>query len=329
MNAPKRRRGSPILLRPLSGVAWRPAGRGGAQDAAAARVPTAAEEQAVAPIEIKLVEIHAGMRLSAAISGGRGAPILCLPGLTRNRKDFDGVAERLAAAGRKVVALSLRGRGSSDYDPDLLNYHPLTYRDDVIAALNALNIDRAVFLGTSLGGIVTMLTKLAAPGRVAAAILNDVGLRLAPEGVARILSYAAGARPDAADLDDAARQIRAVNEVAFPGRDAAFWRRFAERTYRQTESGRWRLDYDPAIGEALTKVPPAPDLAPAFAALADTPTLLLRGALSDLVTPPIIDEMRALHPSMRVVEIANVGHAPTLEEPDAASAIDAFLQSLG
>jgi pimeloyl-ACP methyl ester carboxylesterase len=276
------------------------------------------------------IEIGGGIRLSVRVSGaGDGAPILCIPGLTRNLKDFDGVAKRLSARGRRVFTLSLRGRGLSDYDPNLLNYHPLTYRDDVIAAMDALNIDRAIFIGTSLGGIVAMLTNAAAPGRVAAAILNDVGVRLAPEGVARILSYAAGPRPDAADLDDAAAQMRTVNDVAFPGRDAAFWRRFAERTYRPTDTGRWRLDYDPAIGEALIKAPPAPDLATAFAALGATPTLLLRGALSDLLTPPIVEEMRALHPNLRIAEIADVGHAPTLEEPDAERAIDAFLQSLG
>lgn len=271
----------------------------------------------------------AGSRtMDVRIFSGSNPPILCIPGLTRNLKDFEGVAARLAAGGRRVVTLSLRGRGASDYDPNLLNYHPLTYRDDVLSAMDALEIDRAIFIGTSLGGIVTMLTNLAAPDRVAAAVLNDVGVRLAPEGVARILSYAAGPRPDAGSLDEAAAQVRAVNEVAFPGRDGEFWRRFAERTFRCDAAGRWRLDYDPAIGEALLKAPPAPELAPAFASLAGKPTLLLRGALSDLLTPPIIDEMRALNPGVEVAEIANVGHAPTLEEPDAEAAIDAFLRKL-
>lgn len=263
-----------------------------------------------------------------AFGAGAKTPVLCIPGLTRNLKDFEAVAERLADGGRRVFTVSLRGRGESDYDPNLLNYHPLTYRDDVLAVMDALSIDRAFFLGTSLGGIVTMLTNAAAPSRVAAAILNDVGVRLAPEGVARILSYAAGPRPDAANLAEAAAQMRMVNEVAFPGRDAAFWALFAERTYRRTPEGRWRLDYDPAIGEALIKAPPAPDLVTAFTSLAGTPTLLLRGALSDLLTPPIVEEMRALHPALRVAEVSRVGHAPTLEEPDAAAAIDAFLQSL-
>lgn len=276
------------------------------------------------------VALRDGISLDVEQRGaGRGAtPVVCIPGLTRNLKDFDGLAGRLAADGRRVLAVSLRGRGESDYDPDLLRYHPLTYRDDVLAVLDAFSIRRAVFVGTSLGGMVAMLTAAVAPDRVAGAVVNDVGIRLAPEGVARILSYAGGPRPDAATLEEAAAQIRAVNEVAFPGRDAAFWTAFARKTYRPTTEGRWRLDYDPRIGEALAKTPPAPDLAPAFASLAAVPTLVLRGALSDLLTPPIVREMRALHPDFYYAEIPDVGHAPTLDEPESVRAILGLLQSV-
>ncbi len=258
-------------------------------------------------------------------------PALCLPGLTRNDQDFEDFAPEIAATGRDVYALSFRGRGPSDYDPDYLNYHPLTYRQDVLDALDALGIDSAVFVGTSLGGIVTMLTAMAAPARIAAAIINDVGTELAPEGIARIAGYvgAAATTPTpAANLDEAAARIRAINEVAFPGRDDDFWRTFARRTFRQNGDGAWRLDYDTRVGKALLEVGPAPDLTPAFASLAPVKTLVVRGALSDLLSMEIVDKMRTINPAFEYAEVSNVGHAPTLTEPDALGPIRNFLQSV-
>lgn len=277
------------------------------------------------------ITLPCGLRIEARRwPGGDRTPALCIPGLTRNLRDFEAVMPAIAATGRDAAAISLRGRGGSDRDPDLRNYHPLTYRDDVLAVLDALGWRRAVFVGTSLGGIVTMLLAAAAPERVAAAAINDIGPELAPEGIARIVGYVGGGeRPDAADLDAAAAQIRAVNEVAFPGRDAAFWRAFARRTYRETPAGRWVLDYDQNIGRALAEAPPAPDLWPGFAALAEKPTLLIRGALSDLLTPDIVVKMRAAHPSFEYCEVAGVGHAPMLDEPDAAAVLSAFLERIG
>lgn len=264
--------------------------------------------------------------------GGGRTPVLCIPGLTRNASDFEDFAPLAAATGRDVYAVSLIGRGRSDYDPDYLNYKPDIYRDDILACMNALGIARAIFVGTSLGGIVTMLTAAEAPARVAAAVINDVGPELAPEGIMRIAGYvgarAASADEPARDLDEAAARIRAINEPAFPGRDREFWRRFARRTFRQEPDGRWRLDYDPGIGKALLEVGPAPDLWGPFAALRPLPTLVLRGAISDLLTPPIIEKMRGVNPAFGYCEIANVGHAPTLTEPDAIAAIRPFLEAL-
>ncbi|MEX0644487.1 MAG: alpha/beta hydrolase [Parvularculaceae bacterium] len=275
------------------------------------------------------IKLSGGLSLEARrVAGGPKTPALCLPGLTRNARDFDDFAPWLAATGRDVVVLSLRGRGSSDYDPQYLNYHPTTYVGDVLDVLDRLELPRAIFVGTSLGGIVSMLTNAAAPARVAAAIVNDVGPELAPEGIARIAGYAGAARPDAASLEEAAAQIRSINEVAFPGRDEAFWRLFATRTFRQTPGGRWVLDYDQQIGKALLEVGPAPDLWPAFASLKDKPTLIVRGVLSDLLTPPIIEKMRAACPDAALCEVANTGHAPTLAEPEAQRAITAFVAGL-
>lgn len=279
-------------------------------------------------MELRRVVVADGIGVSVACYKAEqpgGLPVVCIPGLTRNQKDFDDVAPAFARRGRDVYAVSLPGRGLSDRFSEAARYNALSYRDVMLALLDSLGVRRAVLIGTSLGGIVSLLMHAASPARVAGVLLNDVGVRLAPEGIARIVGYVATPRPDAASLDEAAAQIRALNEVAFPNRDEDFWRRFALRTYRGDPDGRWRLDYDPRIGEALLLPPPAPiDLAGAFARL-DAPCLLLRGALSDLLTPDIVDEMRALNPAFAYAEIAGVGHAPQLTEPDAAAAIAAFL----
>jgi pimeloyl-ACP methyl ester carboxylesterase len=198
--------------------------------------------------------------------------------------------------------------------------------------MDSLGLDRAILIGTSLGGIVAMLAAEARPDRVLAVVINDVGPALAPEGIARIAGYVgkspAGADASVADLDAAAAAIRAINEVAFPGKDAAFWRSFATRTFRQRADWRWVLDYDPSIARALAEVGAAPDLWAAFAALKSIPTLVIRGAMSDLLSPQIVSDMRAVHPHFDYCEVANVGHAPTLTEPEALSAIRAFLAKL-
>lgn len=261
-------------------------------------------------------------------AGGAGTPVICLHGLTRNVGDFEDIAPLVAGTGRDVIALSMRGRGQSDYDPDYLNYHPLAYRDDVLKAMDALEIAEAVFLGTSLGGIVTMLINDAAPERVKAAMINDVGPELAPEGIARIAGYVGKTDATAASLDAAADQIRAVNEVAFPGMDEDFWRMFARRTFRENPDGSWSLDYDPNVGKALAEVGPAPDLWAPFESLKTKPTLIIRGALSDLLSPEIVGKMRAVHPGFDYIEVPNVGHAPTLTEPAAWGAIEGFLANI-
>ena len=268
------------------------------------------------------------MRLHARrYRGGNATPALCLPGLTRNAADFNGIAPAIAATGRDVYALSLRGRGRSDRAADEITYHPLVYRDDVIAALNALNLNEVIFVGTSLGGIVTMLVNEIAPERVRAAVLNDIGPTLAEPGLQRIASYVGGDAGPAATLDEAADRIKAINAVAFPEADDEFWRAFAERTFRHGSDG-WSLDYDPGIARAFVTAPPPPDLAAPFASLRDTPTLLVHGLLSDLLTTEIVDDMRATHPNFDYCPVPNVGHAPMLDEPSARGAITNFIEKI-
>ncbi|MEM9170245.1 MAG: alpha/beta hydrolase [Pseudomonadota bacterium] len=263
--------------------------------------------------------------------GGSKTPVLCLPGLTRNAADFDDVLTEVAGTERDVYALSFRGRGRSDRDPQPARYQPATYAADVVAAMDALDMPRAVFIGTSLGGLVTALVNEAAPDRVVAAVINDIGPRFAAEGIARIIAYVTDADArgafEPAPFETAIARIKAINGVAFPDADAAFWETFARRTYDEGPDG-WTPAYDSAIADAFGQEQAPIDIAGAFAALAGTPTLLVHGAISDLLDDEIVAEMRAVDPAMRYCRVENVGHAPTLSEPAAREPIAAFVREV-
>jgi len=258
-------------------------------------------------------------------------PVLCLHGLTRNSRDFEAVAPWIAAQGRRVLAADVRGRGRSAYAPDPAAYQPAVYAADVLAMLDALAVPRVVLVGTSMGGLIAMLLAVAAPDRLAAVALNDVGPVLDPTGLARIANRA-GMLPEVRDWADAAAYARAVNGLAFPDCAEADWAAYARRLFRE-EGGRPVLDYDPRIMEPFreTAAQPAPDLWPYFDKLAEDgrPLLLVRGALSDLLSAETAAAMRARAPQMAYAEVPRVGHAPMLTEPAAQSALAAFLATAG
>jgi pimeloyl-ACP methyl ester carboxylesterase len=266
----------------------------------------------------------------AGAEGDARLPVICLHGLTRNSRDFEDVAPLIARSGRRVLVPDVRGRGYSDRDPCPDNYVPATYVRDVLQMMDALGIARAVFIGTSMGGIVTMMLAGVRNAAVAAAVLNDVGPEVAPEGIARIKSYVgAGAR--FADWDNAAAYMATINGPAFPDYDAGDWQRFARRAIREGADG-FELDYDPAIAEALQG---NRYKAPAFLAWSlyrrlarRRPVLVVRGALSDLLSPAILARMKRNAPSIRTVEVAGVGHAPMLVEPEARTALRQFLEDV-
>lgn len=268
-----------------------------------------------------------GLRLYArdypGAAGDARLPVICIHGLTRNSKDFADVAPGIAAGGRRVLVLDVRGRGRSDRDPMPANYHPGTYAADVLALLDALGIARAAFVGTSMGGLITMTLALIAPDRVAAGLLNDVGPELDPAGIARIAGYV-GKTASFETWDEAAAYAERTNGAAFPGRSREFWDDFARRLLRD-DGGRPALDYDPAIAAAVA--PGAiPDMWPLFAAFsAGRPIALVRGAISDLVTAGIAAKMQAAAPHLNVTEVPDVGHAPMLDEPESAAATARFL----
>lgn len=254
-------------------------------------------------------------------------PLLCLHGLTRNARDFARFAGRYSSS-RRVIVPDFRGRGMSDYDPLPARYTPLTYAGDVLALLDQLMIDRAVFVGTSLGGLVTMTVAAIAPQRIAAAILNDIGPEMSAEGLERIGSYV-GKGGTFSTWDEAADAVQRISGNAHPtyGRDD--WLKAAERVCRE-DQGRVVLDYDPAIAYPFQTKGPAPrvDLWPLFRALGEKPLLVVRGELSDLLSAAALDKMHDQVPAMKSVTVPQVGHAPMLDEPGAVAAIDDFLASL-
>lgn len=252
-------------------------------------------------------------------------PILCLHGLTRNARDFESLADRLASQWR-VIAIDFRGRGGSQHDPDPTRYAPLTYAGDVLQLLDELAIDKAVFVGTSLGGLVTMAMAVLARERIAGAILNDVGPQLDPIGLERIRAYV-GRPMMFRDWEDAADGLKAKFGGVHPRYGRPDWLRYARRVCRQSERG-LELDYDMAIGDSFRDgdIQPAVDAWPLFAALAGRPVLILRGATSDLLSDEIAQEMRDAIPGAELVTVAGVGHAPDFEEPESVAAVDRLLQ---
>jgi pimeloyl-ACP methyl ester carboxylesterase len=265
-----------------------------------------------------------------AAGEGERLPVICLHGLTRNSKDFEDVAPIIAGWGRRVIVADVRGRGQSECDPNPKNYRPPVYARDVVEMMAALDIDQAVFLGTSMGGLITLALMAIRPKAIAAAILNDVGPAIAPEGIARILAYA-GKKTEINDWNDAADYVRRTQSVAFPDFEDEDWRRFARRTFRQGKNGP-ELDYDPAIASPLSK--PPSKLAPLIARFLfrrlarKRPTLLIRGGISDVISSDIADRMQLQAPAMKRVDVPNVGHAPMLTEPAAVDAIDKFLRTV-
>jgi pimeloyl-ACP methyl ester carboxylesterase len=252
-------------------------------------------------------------------------PLICMPGLTRNARDYEGLAERLAGAWR-VILVEFRGRGESAYAKDPMTYVPLTYLQDVEALLAELAVPRFVAVGTSLGGIVTMLLAATGAERLAGAVLNDVGPELNPAGLARIRTYV-GKPVWFPTWMHAARGVAEGNADVYPDYGIEDWLRMAKRLYRVNSSGRIVLDYDMKIAEPF-RVPgneAGPDMWPTIDALAGRPVLVARGERSDILSAATAERMVERLPGGELVTVPRVGHAPTLEEPEVVAAVDRLL----
>jgi len=267
----------------------------------------------------------------AAAAGPAKLPVIAIHGLTRNSADFEAIAPQIAQSGRRVLALDVRGRGQSDRAPDPMTYQPLNYAQDVLALMDQAGVSRAVFLGTSMGGLITMALAAIRSKVVAAAILNDIGPEVAKEGLARIAAYS-GQPVDTPGWAEAAAYVKQHNAIAFPHYTDADWDAFARRTFKIGTEGAPVLDYDPDIAVPIRAAGAralVPNLWPMFGRLAKArPVLLVRGETSDLLSEAIAAKMKKRAPKMDFVEVPGVGHAPMLDEPEAKAAIFPFLGEL-
>ena len=257
-----------------------------------------------------------------------GAPTaLLMHGLTRNSRDFADLAAALNATHRVVVP-EQRGRGQSDWDDNPERYAIPNYVADMFSLLAGQQLNKVAVVGTSMGGLMAMVMHAMNPSIFSHVVMNDVGPVVDPVGIERIKGYVGKAR-SYDTWDDAIAHNQAINGVAFPELTDADWESFTRQLFIEVD-GVITLDYDPAISAALNQdeasaVPP--DLWPVFELLASVPLLLIRGAISDLLSTETVDEMKRRHPSMEYLEVASVGHAPMLRAPDVIKTIGDFLGS--
>jgi len=257
-----------------------------------------------------------------------GTPALCIPGLTRNCRDFEDLAPRLARS-RRVLAVDLRGRGGSDRDPDWSHYQPAVYLGDLEALLTDAGAPRVVVIGTSLGGIMGMVLAAHLPGAIAGLVLNDIGPELGAEGLARVNAYAGTIQP-VRRWEEAAAQVRGVMAHAMPGFPDTDWIRVARRMYREAPDGTLVPDMDPGIATALRSGPSADaaSLWKVFEAVHPVPVAVLRGEISDLLLPETVQRMCEAKPDLISVVVPRRGHVPLLDEPESLDAIDRVLAAV-
>lgn len=270
-----------------------------------------------------------GRRLAYRDTGGVRPAVLCLAGLTRNSRDFDGLAAHLSDRYR-VVRLDSRGRGGSDHAQDpRAEYTVPVEAGDALGLINHLDLRQVALIGTSRGGILSMAMAGGAPEKIAAVILNDVGAVIEARGLLRIFATI-GRQPQEQTFEQAAQRLATVNAPAFAGVSAAEWLRHAHELYDVGPDGRPVLAYDPRLRMSVAASiegggDGAVSLWPLFGALRQKPVLVIRGAQSDVLAQRTLDRMRIEHPGLESVELPDRGHAPFLTEPLALEAIDRFL----
>ncbi|MFC3102241.1 alpha/beta hydrolase [Altererythrobacter lauratis] len=259
-------------------------------------------------------------------------PILCLPGLTRNARDFEPVAEAFAGKWR-VIAVDFRGRGDSDYARDTATYVPATYVADIAALLEQARLERVITIGTSLGGLVSVMLANAFPDRIAGMVINDIGPVIEPAGLARIREYVGQGRSFPTWMH-AARYLKELNGAAFPDYTIGDWLVQAKRLMTLGNGGRIVLDYDMRIAEPFMAAEaaggstPEVDLWPAFRSLPMVPRLVVRGELSDILAASTLKAMERKIAGLETVTVPRTGHAPTLGEPAARAAIARLLENV-
>lgn len=280
--------------------------------------------------ESLFVTVADGIRIHAALYGPRDPeqpPVVCLPGLARTGSDFSALAATLAARGRRMIVIDSRGRGRSDRDANPGHYNPTVEMLDVLAVLTALAAEPAVIVGTSRGGILAMLMAAARPSAIAGAVLNDIGPVIERDGLLRIKGYV-GKLPAPKDHDAGAAILRAAFGAHFPRLSDADWHAWSQRNWVAEDGGRLVAAYDPAITQTLAAVGPDTPLLPLwdqFGALATVPVMIIRGALSDILSAQTVSAMKVAKPDLEILEVADQGHAPLLNDAETMNAIAGFV----
>ena len=252
-------------------------------------------------------------------------PVLCLPGLSRNSRDFHDLAMRLKIK-RRVVCPDYRGRGRAEYDSDPANYSPKKLLDDVRHLLVAANLQKFVAIGTSMGGLLSMALGALTPSCLKGVVLNDIGPDIGSDGLQRILTYLGRDNPQP-DWPAATRALKAMlPDLSF--RTAEEWRTATEGTFQKGEDGLLHIDWDPLIIEPMRTPIDGAELWTLFRAIRSKPTLLVHGANSDILNQATVSKMTEHHPRLTAITVAGAGHAPSLIEDEASSALDIFLNQI-
>jgi pimeloyl-ACP methyl ester carboxylesterase len=255
--------------------------------------------------------------------------ILCMHGLSRNASDFEVLAPALQALGQ-VVCVDQRGRGNSSFDPNPAKYTIKTYVDDMFCLIEHLKLNNIVLVGTSMGGVMSMLMVAMKPELFTGVVLNDLGPEVGQAGLDRIKSYVGKSNP-VETLEDAIAEAKRTSGDAHPEFTDSDWARWVPRLYDRNADGTFALRYDPAISQPLNEAPSSStpnDPWPLFDGMTNLPLLTIRGELSDILSMDCVDEMARRHPDMELLIVDNVGHAPELHEPGVVDAITQFISAL-
>ncbi|WP_244484345.1 MULTISPECIES: alpha/beta fold hydrolase [unclassified Rhizobium] len=259
-------------------------------------------------------------------------PIVCMPGLSRNSRDFHLLATRLSTQPdrpRRVIALDYRGRGRSAWDQDPGHYALPVEAEDVLTACTALDIQQAIFIGTSRGGLIAHFLAAMRPAILRGVILNDIGPVIEIGGLLQIRDYL-DARPRPHSWDDAVQNLRRVHGAAFPAIDPSDWTDMAHAIFAD-KGGMIVADFDPALIQplrGLTEDTQVPDLWALFEGLKPVPLMAIRGEHSTILSQATFFEMAVRHPGMAAVTAQGQGHAPLLHRPDMMAVIRHFIDNI-
>lgn len=275
---------------------------------------------------------HDGLNLFAKSYGPEDAEltVLCMHGLTRNHKDFEPMIAALKSEYR-FIAVDVRGRCESEYDRNPFNYIPPIYAQDMVMLLDELGIEKVALIGTSMGGLISMLLMRLIPERILGVVMNDIGPKVEKPGIRRIMDYV-GKSPPFPSWDAAIERVKENCAMEYPNYTAADWLAFSQRICREKKNGEVVFDYDPKIRKAF-RLNRSTFLATTlawryFKSMSAAPLLLVRGELSQLLSPETADKMVAKHGNAELLTVEDIGHAPVLDEPAVIAALNSFLSKI-